>query len=268
MTNIHAGSQPTPGFPSTARGARDRLPLRTIVTDDLREMVRSGRFPPGAKLPPEPILAETMGVSRGTLREAVRALEQEGILRRQHGTGTFVTEAPSLRNNLSVNSGVTQLIESMGMRAGTTEMTVREDRAGPDISPTLHIPDDARVIIVDRLRTADGRPIVHSIDIFPRAVYEGPLEHVYQVRSMYEFLHERCGQTIDYGIARIKPATADSQLARRLHVKPGTLLLLLEQVDYNAQDRPVLLSIEYHLASTVDFSVYRRGPGAPGRRRE
>lgn len=230
-------------------------------------MIHSGRFPPGSKLPPEPVLAEAIGVSRGTLREAVRALEQEGILRRQHGTGTFVTGAPRLRNNLSFNSGVTQFIESMGLRAGTKELLVREEHASAGVASALQLPEGEPVLVVERLRTADGQPIVHSTDIVPRRLYPGPLERVYRVQSMYEFLQEQCGQTVEYGIARIKPAAADRRLARKLQVSHGTLLLILEQVDYNAQDRRVLYSIEYHRASAVDFSVYRRGPGLQTRRK-
>ena len=89
-----------------------------VVRDALRERV-AGSCAPGDRMPSEAELAREYGVSRLTLREAVRGLVEEGYLTRRQGDGTFVTQRPRLRNNLDVNFGVTQLVESMGMTPGS-----------------------------------------------------------------------------------------------------------------------------------------------------
>ena len=99
--------------------SRKRLSFR--VRDDLLSRIATGRIPPGSKLPPEPELAEEMGVSRPTLREALRSLEEDGFVTRTRGAGTYATHRPRLRNNLDVNFGVTEAIRAAGMEPGTSQ---------------------------------------------------------------------------------------------------------------------------------------------------
>jgi len=103
------------------RGTRSRPRLRSAsVQDELRQRIDQGKLPAGARLPSEPDLAAELGVSRATLREALRALEDEGLLRRRQGSGTYVADRPRVANSLDVNFGVTEAIRAAGMRAGIT----------------------------------------------------------------------------------------------------------------------------------------------------
>ena len=89
--------------------------LTAVVADDLRRSIEKRTLGANGRLPSEPELARRMGVSRATIRHAVTELEEAGFVRRRQGRGTFVTgQATSLRNNLNVNSGVTDLIAAGG----------------------------------------------------------------------------------------------------------------------------------------------------------
>ena len=104
-------------MPQRGSGAGPRL--RSVsVQDELRARIDRGEFPAGARLPSEPELAAELQVSRATLREALRAMELEGLLRRRQGSGTFVAEHPRMANSLDVNFGVTDAIRAAGMTAG------------------------------------------------------------------------------------------------------------------------------------------------------
>ncbi len=241
---------------------RDRRPLREVVREDLRSLISAGRFAPGEKLPAEPELAEMLGVSRGTLREAVRALELEGRVTHRRGVGTFVASLPFLRNNLDSNFGVTQLIESMGLRPGIRWMDVRRETAGQAVASRLGIDPIDPVVIVERVRTADDKPVVYSVDIMPGRIAQSPVDLGGQ-QSIYGYLRDRCGLTVQYGVARLAPAVADRRIARLLGVRTGSLLLVIDQVDYTADGRPVLYSLEYHLSDAFEVTVFRKGPG-PG----
>jgi len=240
-----------------------RVRLSFSVREELASRIASGAIEPGTKMPPEPELASELGVSRSTLREALRSLEEDGFVSRTRGLGTFATHRPRLRSNLDVNFGVTEAILSAGMEPGTTESSVSSARASTNVARRLALRAGDRVVVLDRVRTANGRPVVSSRDILPWAIFgedENALGRL-GIGSLYRFLHTELGITVQHGVASFQPAKADKQVASRLRVIRGALLLYLRQVDYDPRGRPVLCSDEYHLADAFEFTVVRRGPG-------
>lgn len=243
------------------RTARLSFSVRDLIAD----RISSGALPSGSRLPPEPELAGELGVSRATLREALRSLEEDGSVRRLRGRGTFVTDRPRLRNNLDVNFGVTDSIRQAGLVPGTEALSVHEAVASAEEARRLAIDPDDDLFVVERVRTANGRPIVFSRDIVPRSVIGergGPLFARLADGSIYDLLDREFGVVVRHGLASFQPLKADRQVAAKLKVIRGALLLYLRQVDYDETGRPVLYSHEYHLAGAFDFTVVRRGTAA------
>jgi GntR family transcriptional regulator len=235
--------------------------LPAVVRDEMASRISSGEWRPGQRLPSEPVLAASFGVSRSTLREALRSLEEDGFLTRNRRAGTFVTHRPRLVNNLDVNFGVTDLIRSMGLRPGTENLKTYAAHATEDEAARLALPPASPVTVVERVRTADGEPVVFSRDVVPSFLLqhgEESLEGLGQ-SSIYAAL-ENLGAAVVQGVATIRPARASRQLSAQLRVPAGTLLLQLLQVDYDASGRPVLLTYESHLADAFEVTVVRRGP--------
>lgn len=234
--------------------------LSFAVRDQLAERIASGEIAAGGRLPPEPQLAADLGVSRATLREALRSLEEDGLVTRTRGAGTYATNRPRLRNNLDLNFGVTEAIRAAGMSPGTSSATVRTAAASADDAKALDLQRGDTVVVLERVRTADDRPVVWSRDVVRATLLPaGALERAGDV-SVYEVL-ERGGVTIQHGVVTVEPQAADKALAKRLRIEQGALLLYLRQVDYDAAGEPVLLSHEHHVADAFEFSVVRRGPG-------
>jgi GntR family transcriptional regulator len=238
-------------------------PRTAAVRQELARGIGEGRWRAGDQLPPEPELAAALGVSRATLRDALRSLEEDGFVTRVRGAGTFVTHRPRLRNNLDVNFGVTDLIRSMGMRPGTRDLDAARGPCTEEERQRLELPEDATVIRARRVRTADGRPVVLSEDVVPGWLVEGrpALAERLGGGSMYDLFERDLGVVVRQGVASIRPANAGRQVSGLLDVPEGTLLLYLLQVDYDAEGRPVLLSHEHHLADAFEITVVRRGPG-------
>src|SRR6266568_3182926 len=94
-------------------------PRSVQVRDELTRRIDRGMLPAGSRLPSEPALAVELGVSRATLREALRALEGEGLVRRMWGSGTYVAQGRRVASSLDLNFGVTDAIRAAGMEAGT-----------------------------------------------------------------------------------------------------------------------------------------------------
>jgi GntR family transcriptional regulator len=252
------------GDGAPGRGRKPRPRLRSVsVQDELRQRIDHGRLPAGTRLPSEPDLATELGVSRATLREALRALEDEGMLRRRQGSGTYVADRPRMANSLDVNFGVTEAIRSAGMSAGIADARHWTEPASVGEATRLELEPGQDVLVVERVRTAEARPVVLSRDVVPASLVGDRAQVVEQMlqRSIYEVLERDLGVVIHHGVARFRPVRADHAVARRLGVPRGELLLYLWQVDYAEDGAAVLSSHEFHLADAFDFSVVRRGPG-------
>ena len=240
--------------------AAPRRSLRHSVAKALRERIVAHKLGPGDRLPSEPELALSLGVSRSTLRAGIALLEEDGLVRRLHGSGTYVAHRPGVRNDLSRNFSVSAMIAAMGVQPGSVDERCAAELAPPHVAAALGVRAGTLVSALRRVRTADGRRVVDSTDwcrtdvISPEAICE--LEQ----GSIYAALAER-GMPVHQGIATMTPDVAMGEVAQRLGVPKGALLLTLFQVDSTADGIVVLVSQEHHLADAFEITVYRRGPG-------
>jgi GntR family transcriptional regulator len=243
---------------------RTRQRSRSSSTrEDLLAWIAKAKIGPGRQLPPEPQLAGELGVSRPTLREALRSLEDEGVVTRSRGAGTFVSHRPRLRNNLDVNFGVTDAIRQAGMAPGHRAAVTTIETAPEEEREALVLGPGEQVVAVERVRTADGRPVVFTRDVLPVRLLEGRSEVIPRLAggSIYEAMEGDLGLVIHHGVASFAPTRASKLIASKLRVARGTLLLYLRQVDYDQGGRPILSSHEHHLADAFEFTLVRRGPG-------
>jgi len=240
--------------------ANPRRPLSHSVVRALRERIVAHGLEPGDRLPSEPELARSLGVSRSSLREGIALLEEDGVVRRLHGSGTYVSHRPGVRNDLSRNFSVSSLIAAMGVEPGSVDERCGLETAPAPVASALGVGAGTPVCTLRRVRTAGGRRVVDSTDWCRTDVL--PLETMSELErgSIYAALAER-GLPVHHGVATVTPAAAGDEVAERLRVVPGALLLTLFQLDSTADGTVVLASEEHHLAEAFDITVYRRGPG-------
>ncbi len=215
---------------------------------------------PGAQLPSEPDLARSLSVSRSSLRAAIALLEEEGLLRRLHGSGTYVNDRPLLRDDVSRNLSVSAMISATGRAPGTLLASAALEAAPAEVAAAFGIPTGAPVSTLRRVRTADGKPVVDTTDWCRSEVLDPDALSELTGGSIYRALSEQ-GLVIHHGVARMYPSVADRKLAKRLGVSVGSLLLTLFQVDSAADGTVALVSRERYRADAFEVSVYRRGPG-------
>jgi GntR family transcriptional regulator len=240
-------------------------PKRRTLTDAtviaIADAIRQEKFPPGSQLPAEFELMEMLGVSRTTLREALRTLEEQGTIIRRRGRGTFVTEK-SIVKDLSINFGIKEMIAQAGFIPKTIECEVLEEEARGKVADNLEIEEGAPVYLVKRLRLATDIPIVWSIEAVPAALlnYQFPLQSELKELSIYDYLEKHHGIRIYQGKAILRPIAAPKDVANKLQIRRNDILLLINQTDYGENQQPVIYSIEYHLADKVIFLIHRKGP--------
>jgi GntR family transcriptional regulator len=238
--------------------------LASRVREEVRDRIRDGRFAEGVQLPPEVELATSLGVSRTTVREALLQLEQEGLVIRRHGHGTFVRSSARLRGSLNANLSATEVIRSHGMEPGTSHARVDRRPPPPDVAARLDLAPGEALVQLERVRTADHRPVVFTVDMMPARLFEDagvdPEVLLDPGLSLYRLYVERLGRSITDGQATLRLTRADEVTAERLAMPVGSPILRLEQVDATGEGEPVLFTVESYIADTFEFSIHRRGP--------
>jgi GntR family transcriptional regulator len=232
------------------------------VRQGLLEDLLGGTLEPGEKLPNEDKLAERFAVSRATVREAVLGLLEAGYLIRRHGSGTYVTSAPRSRHALDTTVSYTAMIRDAGHEPGET--VIRKGvRAATELEHTLLSLDDSEAVMeLERVRLADHRPVIYSRDRIRASLLQGVADDALD-SSLYEILNE-AGHAVVRARAELIPTLADAKLSRLLEVTRGTPLLHIDQIDYDARGRAVMLSQEWHVADAFELIVNRRISPASG----
>jgi GntR family transcriptional regulator len=237
-----------------------RVSLSQTCADAIDAAITGGEYIPGAQLPAEAQMASNLGVSRATLRDALRQLEDRGLIVRRHGRGTFVAKRP-IRKDLNRNFGITAMIRSGGYQPGTRGLELRDEPADRDLAQSLGLSSGDPVIVLERVRLADDRPVVWSRDAMPRRFLDVAQAMSGGDASLYGLLYKRHQVAVTRGVAELSPTSATASLAERLQVKRGAPLMYIKQVDYDGSGTPVLCSIEYHVSDWISFTLERLGPG-------
>jgi GntR family transcriptional regulator len=248
-------------MPARSTAPRTRTPRFVEVRDEvLTDLAES--YQPGDRLPSEPDLATAYGVSRPTIRDVLRSLEGDGLVRRVHGVGTFVTQIRAVvSSRFDLDLGVTEAVAAANQRLGVQLLRSSIEPAPAGIAERLELAAGARVLWVERVIRANDSAAAHAIDVIPVEVVGGA---TYDGGSVYHFLEEDCGLELVGGQADVTAVSADGNLARLLGIARGVALLRIDQVERSTADRPVLYSSEHYVPTVLNLSVRRIRHGAAG----
>jgi GntR family transcriptional regulator len=226
------------------------------VRDGLRRDLEKGKLHVGAKLVNEQELATRFDVSRLTVREAVTSLVSAGYLERRHGSGTYVVGRPGARHALDVTISYSKMISDAGMKPEIQVLSLVARPAQSQEVRALELGEDDEVRSLERLRTADGRPVIYSLDVMPAHLVDDITEKKFE-RSLYEVL-KKAGHQVVSASAVLLPVVADVQLAQALRVEVGSALQQITEIDYTRSGHPILRSTEWHVPGIFELRVNRR----------
>jgi DNA-binding GntR family transcriptional regulator len=217
----------------------------------------SEQYRPGDQLPSEPELAAAYSVSRATVREALQSLENEGVVRRVHGSGTFVNQVqPRVSGALDVDLGVTEAVQAANQRLGVQVLRAETTAAPREIAEQLALPPVGRILLIERIILANDRPAALAVDAIPSRIAQTATTG-YQDGSVYRHLERDCGVVLVGGVAHVSAVEADARMSRLLKVDEGDALLRMEQVERSEEGDLVLYSLEHYVPSCFDLTVRR-----------
>lgn len=200
-------------------------PAAEEVRRRLLDQITRGQLRSGERLGSERDLAPALGVSRSTVRQALGALEDAGVVRRVpgRGGGTFVRQQ-KVDRDLSQVVGVPALLRQQGMTAGSRIVSTGLAAADEETAAALALPAGTYVIDVVRIRLADGVPISLEHVRLPAELFPGLLD-LPLGGSLYELLREHYGRVPGESVEHIEVVSAGEDEASILGVEPGAPLL-------------------------------------------
>src|SRR3990172_1430411 len=138
------------------------------LQNDLAVLI--ARSPAGQRLPSEPELAKQLGVSRATLREAMRTFETQGLIRRRQGSGTFVVgKVAVLDSGLEMLESLETMARRLGLEVSVSDLEVERIAADDEYPKALNVAVGTPLTRVRRVIRAESRPVAYLVDIFPEA---------------------------------------------------------------------------------------------------
>lgn len=204
----------------------------------LASSLASGRWPPGSLLPSERALADELGVSRTTLRHALRELADVGVLEPAPQRGWFVARA-FISEGPNVLMGFSEGAAARGLTAGSQTISVSRHPCSFEMAELLGIPPASEVIAFERVRTLDGLPVaVQSLSLPHRLVPELDLESLDDT-SLYRLLAEKYGLTPSRCDYTLQADAASEHVAELLDIAVGSPVLVGHEITVDSQDRVI-----------------------------
>jgi DNA-binding GntR family transcriptional regulator len=232
------------------------------VANALREQILSGQLPAGTKLIPEAEFAKNLGISRPSLREAIRILAREGLILVKHGVGTFVTDAKKpLLNSLELMRSMTDVIRASGGEPASRDLAIDLVDSPPDVAEELDVAPGTKVGRISRVRLIDDKPFVVAREYL---VLDGQQRSFDALKgftggSLYEFMRLNLGVSISHSTLRMSAVAADGSMAQVLGLGKKAPLLRMRELHFGFDGQPALLAINYHNTEVVEFTSMRAG---------
>lgn len=232
--------------------------LHSQVKEMLLEEILHGEYSKDTMLPSETELCARLNVSRGTLRQSVTSLEQEGYLRRRQGIGTIIDRnICSIKTRVDLKIEFSELIHRAGYKPRVKLIEMKEEPAGEEYACFLRIHADDRLIHITKEWLADERPAILCTDTFPvRLIQEPYTEEIFE-KDIFTVLKALCHEEVDYQIAHIVPWCLGEELAGIFGAPVNQPVICFNGVSFNVEGVPIICNTEYFAPGILDLTLLR-----------
>ncbi|MEQ9764525.1 GntR family transcriptional regulator [Streptococcus jiangjianxini] len=228
-------------------------PLYLKMVDTLELVIRDS-MSPHDKLPSERELSETFDVSRITVRQALKELEARGFIYKKQGKGTFVSSIENVKTDLSSAYSFTEQMKKLGKKPETRILSFEKVQVTPYLATYLNMELGTEVFELERLRLADGLPLMFERTYMPADLFKELSEEKLPKKPLYDIFAQDFNQTIRVAEEEFSASIALDYEADLLDIKKGSAVLQIARRTYN--DKNMLIEFTLSTARADQFRYH------------
>jgi GntR family transcriptional regulator len=209
------------------------------------------------QLPSEASIAKILGVSRNTIREAYISLENEGMIVRRHGIGTFVAHSPVIRDSLNEFSPFAQIIQDGGYTPNFQTISMNFEHTTRDVYEVFDLPVSEKLRCIKRIVRADHQPVIYVEDYIALAVETAALNWDEFDGNMVHFLGSSLITPLHQIQSCIRAAALTLEISKYLELDAGTPILSVRSTIFAADNQPITYSKICFNSNIVEMNIVR-----------
>lgn len=217
--------------------ALSHQPLYMQIKNALKKQIVSGEYAPYERIPSESELMSTYGVSRITVRQALRDLHGEGLIFSSQGKGTFASK-PKATQDVQQLEGFEEAMKPKGYDTSARLVSIRERNADRDIQENLKIPAKEKVVEVVRIRYLNKEPVSLDRSFFPldigRSLFGKDLSG-----DIFPMMEADLGISLGRAEISLEARPADEEVAQHLELEHGSPIMWVERLTRDSTGKPI-----------------------------
>jgi GntR family transcriptional regulator len=215
------------------------LPRYYQIKQNITELIQNNLLRAGDALPSERELSELYSVNRMTVRQAITELTTQGVLRRLHGVGTFVTEKTIIAPIIPAVTGFSERIRKAGMKPASRVIALELIPGSPVITERLGLESKAPLLSLKRLRLIDDEPLMIETSYLSYTAFPDLLDEDFSVQSLYDLLAARYHSPVIETDHTLEPTLLTPDESPYFELKSGQPAMLVHVVAYTTNRQPV-----------------------------
>lgn len=230
------------------------IPLYYQLLNILKEKIISGEYAPMDKLPTEEQLVNSYKISRVTVRQALQALENEGLIVRKRGKGSFVKNSKLTSTPTKLTGSIEDII-TMGIKTKAKVIDFSLVHPPTKVIKALKLDKDDKALKIERVRAIINAPYSVTLNYVPADIASKIGIKDIVMHALYNILEQKCEVKVARGTMIIGASIADSRIAALLNVMAGSPLLKIERTIFDSDDRPVDYVEVLYRADRYNYTV-------------
>lgn len=230
------------------------VPKYYQIYEELLEQIRSGKYKEHDRFPSDTELVKRYNVSRGTIREAIKLLFQQGYLVREQGKGTFVTYH-KIEQNPDKLIGFTELMNKHNMEPSARVLEKEIVPASPHIAQLMQLKEREQIVRVLRVRYGDGQPLIIERSYFNYELFRPIFDYDLDKNSIFELLYTHTSTRLGKATQKIEAITAGQSELRHLEIALGTPLLLIKRLIHTEEGTCFQYSEDVYRSDRISFTT-------------